>query len=154
MQFSTREDIEAPIEQVFAELTRYDTLERAAMQRGAEVTRGGPEGGGPGTTWDVRFRFRGRPREVQLEITGYEPPHRLRCDSRSDGLHVAVEVELIALARHRTRMSLTLTPEAETLSARLLLQSLKLARGRVTRKFESRVSEYAREMEDRLKARG
>ena len=46
-------------------------------------------------------------------------------------------------------MKVELLPK--TLSARILVQSIKLARGSVQRKFRARASDFAREFEKKLK---
>ena len=57
-------------------------------------------------------------------------------------------MELLALSRNRTRLSVTIDLTPKSLSARLLLQSLKLAKNNLTRKFKLRVSEFAEVIED------
>ena len=68
MQFSTKEDIEAPIAEVFDMLYEFESFERAAMRRGAEVRRvddlAAP---GVGMMWQAVFDLRGKRREVELE---------------------------------------------------------------------------------------
>ena len=39
MKFSTREDVEVPIDQTFGIICDFDAYERSAMRRGAEVLR-------------------------------------------------------------------------------------------------------------------
>ena len=46
-------------------------------------------------------------------------------------------------------MATTVGMEAKTLSARLLLQSLKLAKGQIGRRFEGMMADYARQLEKR-----
>ena len=61
MKFSAREDIAAPIEQVFASLCDFEGFERQAMRRGAEVQRVDPlTQPGVGMKWQVSFNMRGR----------------------------------------------------------------------------------------------
>ncbi len=63
MEFSAKEDIEAPLDQDFAEISDFEKIERSAMRHGIEVER--KEGGGTpaeGTIWTSSFGFRGKPR--------------------------------------------------------------------------------------------
>ncbi len=69
----------------------------------------------------------------------------------SEGLEVLTRMDLVALSRSRTRITLAVDLEPKTLSGRLLVQSMKLARGNLAKKFQVRAAEYAKELEDRLK---
>jgi len=150
MKFSSKEDIEAPISEVFTMLSEFETYERSAIRRGIEVVRlGDPGPNAVGLTWDAKFSLRGKPREVRLVLSEYEPPNAMRIDSDSQGLDGLLTVELVAMSPHRTRMSVGLTLTPKTLTARLLVQSLKLAKSNLTKRFKNRVSEYASNIEDR-----
>ncbi|ETX29860.1 SRPBCC family protein [Roseivivax isoporae] len=152
MQFSVREDIEGGQEQVFAALSDFGALERSAMRRGLELERIDARAEpGPGMAWRTVFTFRGKPREATITLTEYDPPNRMVFDSVSGGLEVRSVLDLVALSRTRTRIAGDLTLLPKTLSARLLVQSLKLARTRAERKVKARASDYARDLEARLK---
>lgn len=150
MKFASKEDIEAPIDQVFRMVSDFDNLERQAMRRGADIRRMGAAEKGVGMEWLAKFAFRGREREVKIEIVEYEPPHSIVADSVSGGLEAECRIDLVALSRRRTRLSVELELKPQTLSARLLVQSLKLAKGRMTKRFHLRMAEYARDLEDRF----
>ncbi len=78
MKFTTREDIEAPIEHVFAAVTDFDGFERQALRRGAEVTRKDTMGKpGVGSEWNLKFTFRGKRREVDARIAKFDMPNGL-----------------------------------------------------------------------------
>lgn len=152
MNFSAKEDIEAPIEYVFAELSDFQAFERSALRRGAEVQRvvDKPQPA-VGIAWDVSFKLRGKPRELQMELTGYAPPQGMVLSSRSPSMGGSLTVDLVALSRNRTRMGLDIDLQPKTLSSRLLVQSLKLARSNLTKRFRLRVANFAKDMEDRYK---
>lgn len=154
MKLSTRQDVEAPIDAVFDMLCDFDSFERAAMRRGAEVRRldhlSVP---GVGMTWQAVFDLRDKRREVQLEIVSFDRPNEIVVHSTSPGLQGTMSFELVALARYRTRVMVALDVRPLTLSARLLMQSFKLAKGSLLGKFEMRIAEYARLIEDRHAAR-
>lgn len=153
MIFKAKENLEVPIEQVFEYLSDFEKYERLAMRRGAEVTRCGdfdePEAG---CAWDISFRFRGRDRKAKLTMADFQPTDEIRFNAVVQGLTADILIELVALSRTRTRMNVTSELKASTLSARLLLQSLKLTRGKLERRFSKRISGFARELEDRFSA--
>lgn len=152
MEITTREDIEAPLDRVFAEATDFDHLERQVMRRGIEVRRsGGGSGPTEGMGWQTVFRFRGKPREADITLTEYDPPHTMVYRTLSGGLEALTRIDFVALSRSRTRVGMKVELAPKTLSARLLVQSLKLARGNIEKRFKVRMAEYAKDLEDRLK---
>lgn len=152
MQFNAKEDVEAPIDFVFEQLSDFQSFERSALRRGAEVQRIDTKRNiGPGMAWDAAFKLRGRRREIQIELTEYDPPNGMVVSSRSPAMGGHFKVDLVALSRGRTRMSFEIDLKPKTLSSRLLVQSLKLARSNLSRRFRNRVAGFAEELEDRHK---
>lgn len=150
MQFKASEDIEAPIEFVFAQVSDFDRIERAALRRGAEVSRTDVlKTPGVGMCWQGQFSFRGKTREMRGTLTTYESPNRLQFDSRVGGLEVVVIVDLVALSRARTRLNFMSVLKPHNIPARLLYQSLKLVKSNMTRRLKTRMADYAEELEDR-----
>ena len=155
MKFAAREDIEAPIEFVFSQVTDFAALERAALRRGAEVQRVDTlEVPGLGMAWDVEFDLRGKRREVKIEITQYDAPNGIVVGSRSPNMGGHMVVDLVALSRGRTRLSIDVDLQAKTLAAKLIIQSMKLAKSNLTKRFKMRVANYAKDLEDRYKLQG
>tara|TARA_R110001599_G_scaffold216295_1_gene414555 strand:- start:960 stop:1427 length:468 start_codon:yes stop_codon:yes gene_type:complete len=150
MKFSTKEDIDAPIDAVFDMLCEFDQFERAAMRRGAEVQRvdqlAEP---GAGMQWEAAFDMRGKRRALQVEMDRFERPTEMKLETRSQGLTGDMSFDLVALSRSRTRIMVALDLKPQNLSARLLVQSLKLAKNALTKKFKKRVGDYAKDMEER-----
>ena len=79
MIFETKEDINAPIEQVFPHISDFAGFERSALRRGAEVARlDNLRTAGPGMKWDLKFNLRGKLRDVHMEMVHYAPPTSMR----------------------------------------------------------------------------
>lgn len=151
MQLTATEDIEAPLDRVFAELADFETLERQAMRRGVEVRRRGDHGHPvAGMGWDVGFQYRGKMRQAEITLTDYTAPERIAFHSVSGGLEVDFALDLIALSRSRTRINVATELMPKTLSARLLVQSLKLAKGGLDKRFRQRMAGLAKDLEVRL----
>lgn len=152
MKFSTRADIDAPIDHVFAELSDFPAFERGAMRRGALVKRlDSQQVRGPGMQWQADFTWRGRARTVLVDLADFDGPNHIGVSGKSGGLNGFCDIELIELSPKKTRMKLALDLKPQTLSARLLIQSLKLAKGSVDKRFQSRVAEYSSEIAARYR---
>jgi hypothetical protein len=151
MKFSARQDIEAPIDYVFGQVSDFTSFERRAMRQGADVARRVDGPVTQGCTWDIKFQFRGRDRKVVATLTQLDPPYMMQIDSASDGLHAETEVSLVALSQTRTRVIVGFEMRAKTLTARLLLQSLKLAKAKMAKRFDARVQDYGEDIEDRFR---
>lgn len=144
MKFSAREDIDAPIETVFDAVSDFDAFERRMLRRGVDITR---DESIPldnvGARWKARFVWRGRTYDVDAELVSLEPGASYAIESLSNGIETMATVDLVALSKTRTRLFISLELKPKTFSARLLVQSLRLAKGNLTRRFKMRVSEFA-----------
>ncbi len=152
MKLATKKDIEAPITKVWAALSDYEAWERSAMRRGVDVERTDKlTKPGPGMSWTSRFAYRARTRKADMKLTEMTGPGLLAFTLASDAVDVATKVELIEMSARRTRMHLTAEVKPRSLGARLFLQSLRLARAKVDRKFDAKVGQLALELETRAK---
>lgn len=150
MQFSAREDIEAPIDQVFAVATDFSAFERQAMRRGAQVQRTDTiDGVAKGMMWSVKFDFRGRPRDLVTEVMELQNPTNMVIQGRLTGLTGDLFVDFIALSPNRTRMEVRIELKPQTITAKVLVQSLRLGRSGLMNRFKKRVSEFAQSIEER-----
>ena len=153
MRFASKHDIEAPIADTFRILTDFEAWERAAMRRGADVARTDKlRGVTAGLKWAARFAYRGRTRELDLELKQIETPSLLRFAGISQSIEGAAAIELMEMGAKRTRMHVVFELTPRSLTARLFLQSLRLARNRIDRRFDQRMEHMAIDIEARYVA--
>ena len=120
------------------------------MRRGAEVRRmDDMTKPGVGMKWAASFKMRGKKRDLEMEMIRFERPNEICVLSSTSGIDGTGQIELLALSRNRTRVSVLFELKPTNLSARLLVQSLKLAKNSLTKRYKLRVAEYARSIEDR-----
>ncbi len=154
MKFSTKDDIEAPVDFVFAQITDFAGFERAALRQGANVKRVDTNPlPGVGSVWEAVFPFRGKEREVRLEITQLEAPNSMVIKSKSGGLDSETRIDLVALSRTDTRLTVEIELMPTNLTSRLLVQSFKLAKGTMTTRLQSRLTSFAKDVQSRYKRR-
>lgn len=157
MQFSSRTDIAASAEFVFATLTDFEGWEALARAKGAAVTRQDPAGrmqAGEGSRWEGSFVFKGKARNGEMLLRELRGRARiaLQSEGRSIGGDLLVEVTPISATRSRLSVQGELRPKS--FGARLFVQSLRLAKGRVQAKLNKRLADYGRQLEGKYAARG
>ena len=149
MELTAREDIEAPLDEVFRAVSDFEAFERAVLRRGSEVARTDTlEVAGTGMCWEVSFDFRGKMRKATLELVEFNAPEGLKMLGKSSGVEVVFNVELVALSRARTRLDIKADIQGTNLPARLALQPMKLAHSSIQKRFRRRVAEFASKVED------
>ena len=152
MKFSTKQDIETPAAYVFAALTDFEAWERAAMRRGADVARTDKmRQAGAGMSWHIAFQFRGRQRKMDLRLLNMIPSSKLEFAALSAAIDATTKVEIVEMSAKRARLHVTANITPLTLTAKLFMQSLRLARARADRKFAQRVQTIVTEIEARYR---
>ncbi|SIO43478.1 Polyketide cyclase / dehydrase and lipid transport [Rhodovulum sp. ES.010] len=148
MQFLAREEVAAPIDTVFAAISDFEWMERAALRRGADVARADSLAApGPGMAWIAEFDLHGKRRRLETAITTYAPPDRIVLQSHLEGLAGVGTVDLVHLAPSRTRIAVAVHLRPQTLGARVVLQTVRLARTGLSDRFNSGLHRFAREIE-------
>jgi hypothetical protein len=150
MKLTAKCDIEAPASFAFACVTDFATWERDAAKRGVEVERPADMPlEGPFAGWRIRFPFRGRIRKVLIRLESLTLDSDASFTLESPSMEGSTLVDVLALSPRRTRLRVAVTVRPKTLTARLFLNTLRLAKGRVQAKFDARVQQLGSMVEDR-----
>lgn len=137
MKFKVSEDVDAPQEMVWARFTDFSGFEEDARGRGAILNRvGNWTQTVQGVEWRGEVTVRGKSRPITAKVTQLVPQELCVVDSRIGGMNCHQEIIFVPLSTTVTRVALMLDLSADTLTARLLLQTMKLARGRVLQKLQ------------------
>ncbi len=151
MKFSSREDVEVPAAFLFDQLQDFGAFERSAIRRGADVRRTVPAGAalGIGDGWNVRFRWRGRPRALNLRLTELTAPEMLTLSGGSDSFEFLVKTTVIDLTPRRSRLIGEFDVRPRGFRARVLLQSARLGKATLDRRYADALRNFAHEVERR-----
>lgn len=87
MRFTTHEDVEAPIEFVFEQVSDFDAFERQGLRHGAEIMRlDTMTTPAAGMVWNAQAVLRGKRRRIEAELVDYQPPTMMKFLATSDGI--------------------------------------------------------------------
>lgn len=147
MKFSTRIDTDLPAESLFEAIGNFDALERMMIARGASVSRIDPSTDpGIGMGWNVGFDWRGKPRRLRLAVTRFDRPEQMSMTGRSDALDLGLVATIVALSRAKSRLIFETEIKPRNMKARLMLQTAKLGKSQLDRRYERRIQEFVDQM--------
>ena len=142
MKFISKCDVEAPTDFVFDDMTDYESWEQTVRKRNTQLTRS-PGPVVPGTTWNAKFRLRGRERDMVVTLLAETPERQILLSIGDSSLDVDVSADLVELAPQMSRVAITIHLRPRNLAARLLTQSLRLARTKIQHQLDWRVTGWA-----------
>lgn len=148
MKISARQEINAPQQTVFDALSDAARYEHKALRRGVTVRRLDDGSGGIAQAdWELDFDYRGRRRLVTGRMAAYSPPNLMVIDGKLEGLEIVIETQVSALAPDKTQVIVGIDLRPTTLTARLLVQSLRLAKKTMTARLKKRLLQFADQIE-------
>ena len=146
MKFVAKEDVALPQQVLFDLMADFQMFERVAIRRGVEITRSRSMASSDGLKWDCTFEFRGRDRMACVHLDEFSAPEKMAFLITNPALDNRVEITVSALSKKQSRFQVSTVLEPKTLTARLLIQSMKLARSKYNKRFQKRVAEVANEL--------
>lgn len=150
MRLTAKTDLEVPAAFVFATLIDHASWEREAIRNGVEVER--PQGtpdNGVGAEWLIRGHFRGKARRALIRIEEMTPSQRLALLIDSPTIDGIARIEVMVLSPRRSRLRVDLEVKPKTLAARLFINTMRLAKGRVQARFERSLGNLGARIKDR-----
>ncbi|RCW88718.1 hypothetical protein [Paracoccus lutimaris] len=143
MKFSTRHEADIPAATLFRTISNFDVMERSLSRKGASVRRlDSLSEPGTGMNWRIDFDWRGRRREIALELTRHDPPETLELQGQSEHFDLTIRMTVVALSPVRSRLIFETDILPRGMKARLLLQTAKLGKPQLDRKFDRRIAEF------------
>ncbi len=152
MKFSGKTDLEAGLHATFAAFSDFENFERQVLRSGAKIARTDDmTSSGIGMMWDVATEFRGKARRIKVELVDFDTPNRLCFEAKADGFDAIIEVELTPLSGRQTRANVEFDITAKTLAAKLALQTARLTKNTLNKRFNRRLHRFGRDMERRIR---
>jgi len=153
MQINASETLKGHIEEIFDALSDFAPAEQAAMDRGMRVERlDALAAPAAGMRWKIGFFARGREREADVELVKTTRPTFMQFEGKVGGLFFQSNISCRVADTDATEVTVVTKLKPQAMTARMLVQSLKLARRRVNRRYKMALGRLLRDVESRARA--
>jgi hypothetical protein len=151
MQITANVEMAAPERYAWSTIVHPELYETQLRDRGLPVARHPAEGEiGVGTRWSTRVGVLGAMRDLDLEVAGLDPPHRIALQGNTLGVKITAELTLTKAGEGRCRLNAMVGFSQTSFGGRALLISLRLAEGKLQHRLESQLVEMAGRVETRF----
>jgi len=100
-----------------------------------------------GARWRTAAEFQGRPRRFSLQLLELETPEWLVLGNKSEKYDVEARFRFTDMGEAQTAFSFHLVAKAQSITAKLILQTIQLARGRIEKSMQADFEAMAKRME-------
>ncbi len=100
-----------------------------------------------GARWRTAAEFQGRPRRFVLELLEIENPGTLVLGNKSEKYDVEARFTFTEAAEAETTFDFTLNAKAQSITGKLILQTIQLARARIVKSMQADFDKMAERME-------
>ncbi len=150
MKFNFEKPVEVPVDFLFRDVSDFDAAVVAAQNRGIYVQRTDKlSAPGPGMSWNVEMKIRKRPRQFKAKLIEFDDLEKYIMEISTAIFTTNVEVDCVPLTKRKSKLLTTFELKPLNLRGRLLIQSLKLARGRIVKRTTTGLENYVRGVEER-----
>ena len=100
-----------------------------------------------GARWRTAAEFQGRPRRFSIQLLEMDPSEWLVLGNKSEKYDVEARFRFTETGDAQTTFSFHLVAKARSITAKLILQTIQLARGRIEKSMQADFEEMAKKME-------
>ena len=150
MKLTARTDIDAPFGFVYESLADHESWVREATARGLAIERlADAPVSGPGAGWLAQVPFRGKLVALELQVADQKPSEQLGYSLRTNSFDGTITLSVMALSARRTRLHMAIEISPRTVIARVLINTLRLAKGRAQARMDHRLAQMGGQIEGR-----
>ncbi len=107
-----------------------------------------------GARWRTAAEFQGRPRRFSLQLLELADPGTMVLGNKSDKYDVEARFEFTEAGDETTTFDFSLNAKAQSITGKLILQTIQLARARIVKSMQADFDKMAERMEAAYKAEG